>query len=144
MTPFLPPLALLWHSLLNIAIGTADSFLVRVIIPFQILTTGRYKQKEPRIFHSNFPSHIGTAYANWRKWALLCFILYSANKYGASVKCLCEGRNTGYPDIWGSIRVSWFYDITLTICLTETVIITDWKYLCQTAISCDGQPHDPA
>lgn len=56
---------------------------------------------------------------------------------------MCERKNTGYPDMWGSIRFSWFYEITLTICLTDTVIITDWKYLCQTAISCDGQPHDP-
>lgn len=43
LTPFLPPLAVLWRSRLSIAMETADSFLVRVIIPFQILTTGRYK-----------------------------------------------------------------------------------------------------
>lgn len=72
------------------------------------------------------------------------FYLYSANKYSASVKCMCERQNTGYPGIWGSIRFSWFYYITLTMCLTDTVIITDWKELCQTAVFCDGQRHNCA
>lgn len=43
LAPSLPPLAVLWQSLLSIAMETADSVLVRVIIPFQLLTTGRYK-----------------------------------------------------------------------------------------------------
>ena len=81
---------------------TVVSFLVGVIIPFQILTTGRHKWKKPRIFNSHSPSHMGAAYANWRKWALWCFILYSANKHSASVKCMRERHNTGYPDKRGS------------------------------------------
>lgn len=43
LTPFLPPVAILWRSLLNIAMETADSFLVRVIIPFQVFKTGRHQ-----------------------------------------------------------------------------------------------------
>lgn len=80
-----------WQSRLTIAIETVDSFPVRGVIPFQILKTGRHKRKKSQILHSNSPSRTAAAYANWKKKrALLRFILYSANKYCASVKCTCE------------------------------------------------------
>lgn len=61
-----------------------------------------------------------------------------------SAMCPCERRILVTQTYGEASDVLPFYSITLTICLTDTVILTDWKYLGQTAVSCDGQPYNPA